>query len=123
MVLALDCAGLEAALEQMSDAALPVVEVRRIEAVEELHSLRELGLAALDHEVVVVAHQAVRMALPPEPADDAVEQQQEHEAICGVEEDHPPVDAARSDVPVAVRERRAERPGHASTLRPTGGDR
>ena len=78
----------------MADAAVAVVEIRRKEAVEELHPLRQLGLAALDHEVVVVPHQAVGVVPPGEVADDAVDEEQEDESVYRVEEDHPPVDAA-----------------------------
>ena len=54
MVLALDHARLEPALEEMPDAVVATVEAHRIDAVEPLHATREVGLGRLDEQVEVV---------------------------------------------------------------------
>ena len=56
--VALDHAGLEAALEEMSAAGVAAVEPHRVEAVQPLHPARELGLGRLDQQMEVVVEQA-----------------------------------------------------------------
>ncbi len=87
MGLILDRARLEAPLKEMADAAVPVVEVHRVQAVQVLHALRQLRLAALEHEVEVIAHQAVDVAAPAEADDRSVDEPEEHEAISYADED------------------------------------
>src|SRR5262249_58138353 len=54
----------EAVTEEVAPAAMSEVERLRVVAVQELHPVGELLAPRLDHEVVVVAHQAERVAAP-----------------------------------------------------------
>jgi hypothetical protein len=102
----------------VAGAAVAVVEGGRVEAVQPLHPVRELGLAALDHEVEVVAHQAVGVAAPAVPVDHAGEELEKEQPVVVVHEDRPAVDAARREVPDAVAERRPQRTSHDGDATP-----
>lgn len=115
--LVLDRLRLEPALKEVSGASVAVVEGGCVEAVQPFHPIGERGLPALDHEVEVVAHQAVGMAAPTKPLDRADEERHEQQPVVVVHEDRAPVDAARGDVPEAVPEGRAQRSCHAPTVR------
>jgi hypothetical protein len=78
----------------MPGSAVALVERRGIEAVQPLHPVREGRLAALDHQVVVVAHQAVRVTAPAEAVEHALEEQHEEDPVVVVHEDRAPVDSA-----------------------------
>jgi hypothetical protein len=78
----------------MADTAVQRVEVRRVEAVQALHPVRQCGLPALDDEVVVVADLAVGVAAPAEAIDHACEQQEEEAPVVVAQEDLPSVDPA-----------------------------
>jgi hypothetical protein len=107
-----DRARLEAALEEVADPSVPAVEGRCVETIQALHPVRERRLPALDHEVEVVAHEAVGVAAPLEPLDHSLEDREEEPSIVVVHEDRPAVDTARGDVPDPVAEGRAKRPPH-----------
>jgi len=49
---------------------MPAVEGLGVDAIEVLHSAREIGFRRLDKKVVVIRHQAVGMTDPPEALDD-----------------------------------------------------
>jgi hypothetical protein len=89
-----------------------MVEGGRVEAVQPLHPVGEPGLAALDHEVEVVSHQAVGVAAPAVPVDHAGEDREEEQPVVVVHEDGAAVDAARGEVPDPVAERRPQRASH-----------
>jgi hypothetical protein len=74
MRLALHQHGVIAALEQVAGAAVAPVEGLRVDPAEVAHPLAEIGRQRLDHQVVVVAHQAVGVAQPSAPGDGAPEQ-------------------------------------------------
>ena len=78
----------------MPGATVTLVERRGVEAVQPFHPVRESRLAALDHEVVVVPHQAVGVAAPAEAVEHALEQEDEEEPVVVVQEDRAPVDSA-----------------------------
>jgi hypothetical protein len=78
-------------------AVTPVVPTR-VTALQLLHPVCEVRLDELDHEVHVVAHQAVRMADPPEPDHDSFEARQEEQPVAGVADDAIAVVAARGHV-------------------------
>jgi hypothetical protein len=101
----------------MADPAVAGVEARGVQAVQALHPLRERRLPALDDQVEVVAHQAVRVKLPREPVGHAQQQVDEEAPVIVVHEDRTPIDTARRQVVDAVRERRAQRSGHEANLR------
>ncbi len=46
------------------------IEPLCVDAVEELHSTRQVGFRRFDEQVVMVAHQAVPMTDPGVPSDD-----------------------------------------------------
>jgi hypothetical protein len=112
VALVLDRPGLEAALEEVADSAVARVEGGRVGAVEALHSARQLRLAALDDEVEVVPHQAVRVHRPAERARETGEGHEEEAPIRVVHEDKAAVDATRGQVVDAVREEQSPQPGH-----------
>jgi len=85
---------LEAPLEEMPDAAMARVEAGRVDPVQAFHALGERGLAALDDQVEVVAHQAVRVQLPAPAIGDAPQEVDEQPTVVVVNEDRAPVDAA-----------------------------
>jgi hypothetical protein len=88
----------------MTGAAVALVERRGVEAVQPFHPVRERRLAALDHEVIVVAHQAVGMAAPAEAVEHPLEEEDEEDPVVVVQVDRASVDSARGDVPDPVAE-------------------
>jgi hypothetical protein len=100
----------------MPGTTVALVERRGVEAVQPFHPVGERRLAALDHEVVVVAHQAVGVAAPAEAVEHPFEEEDEEDPVVVVQEDRAPVDATRRDVPDPVAEGRAQRSRHPSTV-------
>jgi hypothetical protein len=78
--------------------AVALVEVLRVLAVEPLHSIRERRPRCLEHEMVVIHHQHIRMQHPPEPPHRLAEQLQEHQAIRIIAKDLLPLIPAGGDV-------------------------
>jgi hypothetical protein len=72
--IALHDLAVEAALEQVSLVAVPSVEPLRVASVEVLHADRDVRVRRRDEHVVVVRHQAIRVAPPTEPDDDVAEE-------------------------------------------------
>jgi hypothetical protein len=100
------------------------VERLRVVAVQELHSGRELLPPRLDDEVVVVAHEAERVAAPVVLHDGDAEQEEEELAVVVVEEDGDPAGAARTDVKDPVTGQLGSRSAsHRANVPPAGGDR
>lgn len=100
----LDQPCLEAALDRVADPAVPPIETARVDAVQLPHPEREVRAVRLDHEVKVVAHQAVRVADPAVPLDDLREAGQQPATIAIVAEDRRPLVPARVDVVEGVLE-------------------
>jgi hypothetical protein len=96
--LALDQHRVEAALEDVADALVAAVEALGIEAIDVAHSGREIRARRLDHQMVVVGHQAVGVAAPAAAPDDFAERLQELATVGVDEEDGRAVVAARGDV-------------------------
>jgi hypothetical protein len=91
------------------------VERLRVVAVQELHSVGELLASRLHDEVVVVAHEAERVAAPFVLRDGDSQQQEEEVPVAVVEEDRYPPGAARADVEdPLVRHLGARSPSHPS---------
>jgi hypothetical protein len=78
----------------MSCAAVALVEGGRVEPVEPLHPVGERRLAAFDHEVVVVSHQAVGVAAPAEAVEHPLEEEDEEQPVVVVQEDGAAVHSA-----------------------------
>ena len=81
MPVALDQAPAETTLEEVAVEPVPPVEELGIDAIEALHSLREVRRRRFEEEVVVVGHQAVRMAVPAEPRDDVFRNREEQQPV------------------------------------------
>jgi hypothetical protein len=82
----------------MVDAPVALVEGAGVPAVQVAHPLVEVRLRRLDHEVVVIPHQAADVQAPAVALLDAAEQMDEGEAILVVEDDGQVVVAAGDDV-------------------------
>jgi hypothetical protein len=80
-----------------------------VAAVQELHAGGELRACALEHEVVVVAHQAEGVQAPAEPLDRLPEQAEEEAAIVVVQVDQRTRDPAAADVVDPIRKQRRGR--------------
>ena len=61
---ALDQLGLVASAQDVGGQCVPVVQPNGVGALKPLHPRHQVGVGSLDHQVVVVAHQAKRMHLP-----------------------------------------------------------
>jgi hypothetical protein len=103
----------EAVGEEVPEASVPLVERLRVAALEALDAARELGLRAVEDEVVVRRHQAQRVHRPAEPFGARVDVGEEEAPVVVVAEDRAAVDAARHDVEVAVRKRGSRDARHA----------
>jgi hypothetical protein len=64
VALVLDCPRREAVCKEVSEAPVPLVEGLRVAALETLEAARELGLGAVQDEVVVRGHEAERVQRP-----------------------------------------------------------
>jgi hypothetical protein len=63
-----------AALEQVTEEVVPVIEVPAVLAMQPLHPRRQVWLWRLDQQVHVVAHEAIREYRPAEPLDHLTEE-------------------------------------------------
>ncbi len=68
MLVVADHLRVEALLVQVADAVVPFVEPLRMDAVEAVHSQRDVFERRRDDEMKVVVHQAVRVDGPAESA-------------------------------------------------------
>jgi len=57
------------------------VESLRVDAVQKLHPLGQVGRRCLNEKVIVIRHQAVRVTDPPEPGNDLTENVEELQTI------------------------------------------
>jgi hypothetical protein len=113
VVVVPDHLAVEAVAEEVAGSAVPLVELLRVGAVQDLHARGEQLELGLDDQVVVVAEQAERVEAPAEAPHDDAEQAEEVPAILVVAVDPRPVDAAGGDVVVAARrEHVAGQAGH-----------
>jgi len=119
LLVARDGARPEAVAEEVAPAAVLEIERLRMVAVEELHAGRQLLAPGLDDQVVVVRHQAERVAAPVELRDCEPEEDEEEPPVVVVEKDRDPSGATGSDMedPV-VRQLRSRHACHASTVAP-----
>jgi hypothetical protein len=93
-----DHAGAEPALEEVPHAIVPFVESLRVEAVQSVLTCRKARELGLDDQVVVISHQAIRVAFPAVSPHDLVKQPHESPPILVVHEDRPLLHPARRDV-------------------------
>jgi hypothetical protein len=100
VLVAVEDAGIEAALKEVAGACVAPVEAHRVDAVQALHPARELRLRRLDEQVEVVVEQAPAVQPPAEPSRHVHEQREPRLAVTIVEDDRPLLDAAARDVVV-----------------------
>jgi hypothetical protein len=98
LLLRLDQHGVEAAPEDVVSAAVPLVERTRVASVEVAHAARQVRLGGLDHQVVVVSHQALDMDAPFVAPPNAVQEVEEDDAVGVVDDNRRGVVPARCDV-------------------------
>jgi hypothetical protein len=77
----------KAALEEVSVVPVAPVEPPRVDPVQPLHALGDIRARGLDEEVVVIRHQAIRVAAPAKQLYHLFEQLEESEPVAGVGED------------------------------------
>jgi hypothetical protein len=107
----------EAAFEDMSAAPVAMVEELGIAAVQVLHSFGQVRCRCLDDEVVVRAHEAVRVHLPVELVGGHREQVEEVHSVDVGDEDRNVADAVRRHVEDPVRKASSQYSRHlASTV-------
>ena len=98
MYVALDHAGLEPILEEVTAAGVAPVEPHRVDAVQPLHPAGELGLCCLDEQVEVVVEQVPRVHAPGEAPLDVEEELEPGLTVTVVDHDRPLLDSAADDV-------------------------
>ena len=84
--------------EEMADVPVAFIEAARVQAVQPMHPLGEVGSGQRHHEMEVVPHQAVREARPPEAMHGLRQESDEHAPVGIVDVDLAAPYAARSDV-------------------------
>ena len=102
----------EPTLEQMPVERVASIEGLRVTAEQPLHPFGQVLLRRDDQQVEVVAHQAIRMAVPPVAIDGRRDSSEKPLAIDVVEEDRLASVAACRDVKDAVRRPETERSRH-----------
>jgi hypothetical protein len=115
VVLVLDDAAREPALEEVALPVVAPVEADRVEAVEALHPGREVGLGRVHEHVEVVAEQVPRSDVPAVATLDRDEELVPSLPVAVVEHDPSLLDAAgRHVVPGGARQLRAGDSRHGS---------
>ena len=121
MRLALDELVVKAALEDVAAVVVAPVEPLGIHAVQPVHSSRDVWFRGLDEEVIVVRHQAIRMAHPSQEVHDLLHQLKEANPVAGIDEDLLlAVSTGRHVIGGAVG-LEAGRAGHLPTVAASGG--
>jgi hypothetical protein len=100
----------------MSELVVPVVERLRVKAVQPVHSRRQIRFRRRDEEVVMRAHQAVRLDRPLEPPDDVVEAELEVAPVVVRDKDAPAESRTRHHVIGHSGRLVARLPRHATTV-------
>jgi hypothetical protein len=106
----------EAPSKDVSMATVTHVEPLGVDAVEVLHARRQALDRRLDNEVIVRAHEAVRMAVPAVASGDQGEEGDEKTSIDGVEVDLAREHATGRHVEDPVGQVGAPNAGHVVTL-------
>jgi hypothetical protein len=117
VVLRLDHLRPEPSLEDMSDLIVARVERHRVEPVEVVHALGDVGVRRLHDEVVVVRHQAVRVDAPSTRPRHLEQETGEELAVVVAAVDGRAADASRHDVVDPVSNARSRESRHAPTVR------
>jgi hypothetical protein len=88
---------------------MAAVEGPGVDPVDMAHQRRKIALPGVQHEVVVVAHQAIRQQLRVEPRQPLGHHRQQPRSVCVVDKDVLAPVATRSDVIQRPREFDAQR--------------
>ena len=98
MALLLNKDRFEAALHEMTGTGMLSVEPLRIYPIEMLHSPRQVWFRRFDKKMIMIGHQAVRVAYPPESLDSNTKYFEEPSPINIIEEDIFPCVSPAGDV-------------------------
>jgi hypothetical protein len=114
-----DDAGVVATAEEVADTVVALVETLRVDAVQAVHEPRDVVAPAVEDDVEVVRHQAIRVATELVGQRQPAQRLDKWGVVVVIEVDAATVDAARGDVKDAVgRQHVPRQPGHASTVAP-----
>jgi len=97
---------------------MPPVERLPVDAVEPLHTIRQVRLRRLHHEVVVSSHEAVGPAVPAKAIDDAGKECQEVVVIIASNEEAVSPGRLPDDVVKTPGDKDARRTSHATNMPP-----
>ena len=104
--------------EDVSPAAILAVEPLGVVAVQKLHAVGEILAGRVEHQVVVVRHQAERVAGPLELVDGKGEEAEEVTPVVGVVVDRHLCHPTGRDVKETIRKDASGQPRHRCNLRP-----
>jgi hypothetical protein len=107
----------EAVAEDVSPASIFEVEPLGVVAVEDLHAVGEMLARRIEHQVIVVRHQAEGLTRPLGAVDRKGQQAEKVPAVIVVVVDRHLRDPAGGDVKKPVREEGARHPRHRRNLR------
>ena len=102
---------------------MPLVELLCVPSVQVLNAQGQLRARRLEHEVVVVAHEAEGVDAPGMPRDGRGKDVEKRSPVVAVTVDRTPSDTARGDVEETVRKQRAQGTRHAPDGTPRGAAR
>src|SRR5581483_1389187 len=103
-------------LEDVTGTLVPSIEPLCVHAVQLSHGGRQVALRRLEQQMVVVAHQTVRVTPDSIACHHGGQHDQERGAVGVVREDRLPIVAPRGNVIGPAGKKRPERSRHSSTL-------
>jgi hypothetical protein len=112
--------GLETALEQMSHLAVAAVECLLNHTVEVAHHPRQVRAARVQHEVIVIAHQAIGEHLHVKALHTLLQHAEQRSTVAVDLEDRLAPVAARCEVVDRIRELDAQGAGHGGGIAGVG---
>jgi len=118
MRVAFDELVVKPALEEMAFVAVAPVEPLGVHPVESVHALGDICVQGLDEKVIVIRHQAIRVAAPSQQLDHLFEQLEKSEPVAGVGEDFLSAVAAGGHVVGRAGRLEARRARHLPTIAP-----
>jgi hypothetical protein len=118
--VALDELAVKPALEEVASVVVAPVEPLRVHTVQPVHSARDIWFRRLDEKVIVIRHQAIRVASPSQELDDLPEQLEEPEPVAGIGENLLLAVPPRRHVIRGAVSLESRRPGHLPTVAAVG---
>ncbi len=95
---------------------MPPVERLPVDAVEPLHTIRQVRLRRLHHEVVVSSHEAISAAVPVKTIDDTGKERQEVLVVVASDEEAVSPGRLPDDVVKTAGDEEARRVSHATNM-------